>query len=30
MNHQHAESNPRVEFATCTQRGKVTGPTIAG
>ncbi len=23
-------NNPRVEFATCTQRGKVTGPTIAG
>ncbi|MEY4224475.1 MAG: hypothetical protein RIS33_1409 [Actinomycetota bacterium] len=24
------KNNPRVEFATCTQRGKVTGPTIAG
>ena len=23
-------NNPRVELATCTQRGKVTGPTIAG
>jgi PPOX class probable F420-dependent enzyme len=23
-------NNPRVEFATCTQRGKVTGPTTAG
>jgi PPOX class probable F420-dependent enzyme len=23
-------NNPGVELATCTQRGKVTGPTIAG
>lgn len=23
-------NNPRVEFATCTQRGKVTGPTFTG
>lgn len=23
-------NNPRVEFATCTQRGKVTGPVFTG
>ncbi len=23
-------SNPQVEFATCTQRGKVTGPVFTG
>jgi PPOX class probable F420-dependent enzyme len=23
-------NNPRVEFATCTQRGKVTGPLLTG
>lgn len=23
-------NNPRVEFATCTQRGKVTGPVFGG
>lgn len=23
-------NNPRVEFATCTQRGKVTGPIFGG
>lgn len=23
-------NNPRVEFATCTQRGRVTGPSFSG